>query len=200
MLPVTICHFIKDYQHRKKIRCAAVTESQCLCLSDRTGRYALHTLLSILSHHMVPLRIIAICISEMSYISQTERIKCRVEGCPFRSTPNHQPWAGVSQVQSASSCPPVRAAAGSGRESLWERLGGVSTSGLESQAGRHAGHYHHWWRGLSSRYQTDNNPGIGGNSQVNQCQCRGVSSWTAIRPADQWGTKVIVTLQASNLS
>ena len=79
MLPVTICHFIKDYQHRKKIRCAAVTESQCLCLSDRTGRYALHTLFSILSHHMVPLRIIAICISEMSYISQTERIKCRVE-------------------------------------------------------------------------------------------------------------------------
>ena len=67
MLPVTICHFIKDYQHRKKIRCAAVTESQCLCLSDRTGRYALHT-----------------CISEMSYISQTERVKCRVEGCPFR--------------------------------------------------------------------------------------------------------------------
>ena len=47
MLPVTICHFIKDYQHRKKIRCAAVTESQCLCLSDRTGRYALHTLLSL---------------------------------------------------------------------------------------------------------------------------------------------------------
>ena len=84
MLPVTICHFIKDYQHRKKIRCAAVTESQCLCLSYRTGRYALHTLLSILSHHMVPTRIIAICISEMSYISQTERIKCRVEGCPFR--------------------------------------------------------------------------------------------------------------------
>ena len=84
MLPVTICHFIKDYQHRKKIRCAAVTESQCLCLSYRTGRYALHTLLSILSHHMVPTRIIAICISEMSYISQTERVKCRVEGCPFR--------------------------------------------------------------------------------------------------------------------
>ena len=33
MLPVTICHFIKDYQHRKKIRCAAVIKSQCLCLS-----------------------------------------------------------------------------------------------------------------------------------------------------------------------
>ena len=47
-------------------------------------RYASHTLLSILNHHMVPLRIIAICISEMSYISQTERVKCRVEGCPFR--------------------------------------------------------------------------------------------------------------------
>ena len=83
MLPVTICHFIKAYQHRKKIRCAAVTESRRLCLSYRAGHYASHTLLSILNHHMVPLRIIAICISEMSYISQTERIKCRVEGCPF---------------------------------------------------------------------------------------------------------------------